>query len=168
MRLQRAFGFKLAKKGAKAPVLAYGEALEAALCYGWIDGRKGALDKAHWLQKFTPRGPSSAWSKINCVKAQKLIEAGRMKPAGLARIDEAQRDGRWERAYDPQSKASVPGDFQDALDKEPRAAAFFGTLDRLNRYAILYRIQRVKRPQTRARRITEFIAMLRRREKIHP
>lgn len=159
---------KIAKKGAETGTVSYAEALDAALCHGWIDGQKGVFDDQFWLQKFTPRGPKSAWSKVNREKAQALIEAGRMKPAGLAAIEQAQQDGRWERAYESQSKAAVPEDFQRELDRNPEAAAFFDTLESYNRYAILYRIQEAKKPETRARRIEKFIGMLNRHEKVHP
>lgn len=158
---------KIAKKGSGIDTVTYAEALDAALCYGWIDGQKGSFDDELWLQKFTPRGPKSKWSKINRDKALALIDAHRMKPAGLAAIEQAQRDGRWEQAYDSQSKASVPEDLQAALDQDPEAAAFFATLDSVNRYAVLYRIQDAKKPETRARRIEKFVTMLRRHEKVH-
>jgi uncharacterized protein YdeI (YjbR/CyaY-like superfamily) len=159
---------KIAKKGSETATVSYAEALDAALCQGWIDGQKGAFDDQFWLQKFTPRGPKSTWSKVNREKAQALIQAGRMKPAGLAAVEQARQDGRWERAYDSQSKASVPEDFQRELDRNPKAAAFFATLDSANRYAVLYRIQEPKKPETRARRIEKFIGMLNRGEKVHP
>jgi uncharacterized protein YdeI (YjbR/CyaY-like superfamily) len=159
---------KIAKKGAEAGTVNYAEALEAALAYGWIDGQKGALDAEFWLQKFTPRGPRSKWSKVNREKATALIENGRMKPAGLAEVERAKADGRWEAAYDAQSKASVPEDLQRELDANPDAAAFFATLESYNRYAILYRIQDAKKPETRAKRIEKFVGMLKRGEKVHP
>lgn len=159
---------KIAKKDTGIDTVTYAEALDAALCHGWIDGQKGALDDTFWLQKFTPRGPRSKWSKINREKAEVLIEAGRMKPAGLAAVEQARSDGRWEQAYDSQSKAAVPEDLQKELDRNPKAAAFFATLDSANRYAVLYRVQEPKKPETRARRIEKFIDMLNRGEKIHP
>ncbi|MFL6260762.1 MAG: YdeI/OmpD-associated family protein [Thermoanaerobaculia bacterium] len=159
---------KIAKKGAETSTVQYAEALDVALCYGWIDGQKGALDEEFWLQRFTPRGPRSQWSKVNREKADALLESGRMKPAGLAEIEKAKADGRWEAAYDSQSKASVPEDFQRELDASPDAAAFFATLESYNRYAILYRIQEARKPETRARRIEKFVAMLKRGEKVHP
>jgi uncharacterized protein YdeI (YjbR/CyaY-like superfamily) len=159
---------KIAKKGAETGTVSYAEALESALCHGWIDGQKGALDADFWLQKFTPRGPRSKWSKVNREKATALLENGRMKPAGLAEIERAKADGRWEAAYDAQSKASVPEDLQRELDAHPDAAAFFATLESYNRYAILYRIQDAKKPETRAKRIEKFIGMLKRGEKVHP
>ncbi len=159
---------KIAKKDTGIDTVTYAEALDSALCHGWIDGQKGSFDDIFWLQKFTPRGPRSKWSKINREKAEALIEAGRMKPAGLAAVEQARSDGRWEQAYDSQSRAAVPEDFQRELDRNPKAAAFFATLDSANRYAVLYRIHEAKKPETRARRIEKFIAMLNRGEKIHP
>ena len=159
---------KIAKKEAGGHSLTYAEALESALCYGWIDGQKAALDEQHWLQKFTPRRARSVWSKVNRAKAEALIAASRMRPDGLRQVELAQADGRWDAAYDGQSTAAVPTDLQTALDDNPDARAFFGTLDRVNRYAILYRIQTAKRPETRAARIQKFVEMLSRREKIHP
>jgi uncharacterized protein YdeI (YjbR/CyaY-like superfamily) len=159
---------RLAKKAAGIASIDYGQALEVALCYGWIDGQKKSYDESSWLQKFTPRGPKSIWSKINREKAQQLIEGGRMRPAGMAAIESAQRDGRWDAAYDSQSNAAVPADLQAALDANPAAQAFFDTLNSTNRYAILFRIQTAKKPETRARRIEQFIAMLARNEKLYP
>jgi uncharacterized protein YdeI (YjbR/CyaY-like superfamily) len=159
---------RLAKRGSKIRSLTYTEALEGALCYGWIDAQKKPEDASAWLQRFTPRGKRSIWSKINCQKATALLEGGRMKEGGLREVRRAQEDGRWERAYDSPSNATVPEDLQAALDKSARAKAFFATLESRNRYAILFRIQTVKRAKTRARKITEFIAMLERHEKIHP
>jgi uncharacterized protein YdeI (YjbR/CyaY-like superfamily) len=158
---------RIGKKGSGLESLSYVEALEAALCYGWIDGQKRAYDDASWLQRFTPRGPNSVWSRINRDKAEDLIRSGRMKPAGLDAIDRAQQNGRWDSAYDSPGRAAVPSDFQAALSRSRKAKSFFSTLNRANRYAILWRIQTAKRPETRARRIQEFIRMLERREKIH-
>ncbi|MDQ3432451.1 MAG: YdeI/OmpD-associated family protein [Actinomycetota bacterium] len=164
----RGVWLKLAKKRTGIDTVSYAEAVEAALCYGWIDGQGAAYDDTYWLQKFTPRGARSVWSKLNRVKAMELIAQGRMAPAGIAAVEAAQRDGRWERAYDPPSTASVPEDFQRALDANPTAAEFFATLNRTNRYAMLYRIQDAKKPETRARRIDKFVQMLLRREKLYP
>jgi uncharacterized protein YdeI (YjbR/CyaY-like superfamily) len=158
---------RLAKKGSQLRSLTYAEAIEVALCYGWIDAQKKPEDASAWLQRFTPRGKRSIWSKNNCQKATALMECGRMKDGGLREVRRAQEDGRWARAYDSPSKAAVPEDFQAALDKSARAKAFFAALERRNRYALLFRIQTVKK-ETRARKITEFIAMLERHEKIHP
>jgi uncharacterized protein YdeI (YjbR/CyaY-like superfamily) len=164
----RGVWLKIAKKGSKSASVAYAEALEAALAWGWIDGQKGKLDDAWWLQRFTPRGPKSIWSRINRGKALALIEAGTMKPAGLAEVERAKKDGRWEAAYDSQSRATVPPDLAEALAANPRAARFFETLESYNRYAILFRIHTAKRPETRAARIEKFVAMLAKHVKVHP
>ena len=159
---------RLAKKGAPLASLSYAEALDAALCYGWIDGQKRSHDADSWLQKFTPRGPKSLWSRVNVDKVAALEAAGRMRPAGRATVEAAQRDGRWARAYDSPARAEVPDDFRAALAANPDAERFFATLSRGNRYALLYRVQTAVRPETRARRIAEFVAMLARGETIHP
>lgn len=158
---------RLAKKAAELESVTYAEALDVALCYGWIDGQKKSFDQESWLQKFTPRGAKSIWSKINREKAQELIEAGKMQPAGLQAIEKAKQDGRWDAAYDSQSKATVPDDLQAELDRNPQAKAFFATLNSVNRYAILFRIQTAKKVETRARRIQQFIQMLEKNEKLH-
>ena len=159
---------KIAKKGSGIPSISYAEALDGTLCYGWIDGQKAALDANHWLQKFTPRRARSVWSRVNRDKVAALIAAGRMRPAGLHQVELAQRDGRWDAAYASQRTIEIPDDFKRALDENPQAQAFFGTLDSANRYAILWRIQTAKRPESRAARIEKLIAMLARGEKIHP
>ena len=159
---------KLAKKGSEIPSVTYDEAVEVALCYGWIDGQKQGFDDKYWLQKFTPRGPKSIWSKINTEKAQKLIKSGEMKPAGLQAIEAAKQDGRWDAAYESQKTISVPDDFQAALDKNPKAKAFFVTLNSVNRYAVLFRIHNVKSAETRTKRIQQFVGMLEKGEKLHP
>jgi len=159
---------KIAKKGSMATSVAYSEALEVALAWGWIDGQKGKLDDTAWLQRFTPRGPKSIWSKINREKADALIVAGTMKPPGLAAVERAKKDGRWGAAYDSQSKATVPPDLARALDANPRAAAFFKRLESYNRYAILFRVHTAKKPETRSARIEKFVAMLARHEKVRP
>jgi uncharacterized protein YdeI (YjbR/CyaY-like superfamily) len=159
---------KIARKAAGVPSVSYAEALESALCYGWIDGQKAALDDQHWLQKFTPRRARSIWSRVNREKAEALIAAGRMRSAGLRQVELARADGRWEAAYDGQRAIAVPPDLQRALDADPEARAFFATLESRNRYAILWRLQTAKRPETRAARIQTFVAMLARHEKIHP
>ena len=159
---------KIAKKGSGADTVSYAEALDVALCYGWIDGQKDAFDARWWLQRFTPRGRRSKWSKINCAKATALIEAGRMRPAGLREVERAKADGRWEAAYDSPSNLTVPQDLADALEANPEAKAFFATLNRTNRYAILYRLHDAKRPGTRAQRIKKFVAMLGRGEALYP
>jgi uncharacterized protein YdeI (YjbR/CyaY-like superfamily) len=159
---------KLAKKGARTPSVTYAEAVEVALAWGWIDGQKQALDDDWWLQKLTRRSARSLWSKINCDKATALIAAKQMHPPGLAEVERAKRDGRWDAAYDSPSSSKVPDDLRAALDGNARAAAFFATIDATNRYAILWRIQTAKKPETRARRIAELVAMLGRRELLHP
>jgi uncharacterized protein YdeI (YjbR/CyaY-like superfamily) len=164
----RGLWLKLAKKGSGIDSITYDEALESALCYGWIDGQKGAYDERFWLQRFTPRGPRSKWSKINRDKASQLLAEGRMKIAGLAQVEQAKEDGRWEAAYESQRTATVPEDLQRELEKDPEAKAFFATLDSANRYAILYRLKDAKQPETRARRLAKYVAMLRAHEKLHP
>ncbi|MFL5833812.1 MAG: YdeI/OmpD-associated family protein [Solirubrobacterales bacterium] len=158
---------KIAKKGAPEPSVTYREALEVALCFGWIDSQKRGLDEAHFLQRFTPRRPRGRWSRINREKAEALIEAGRMRPAGLAQVEAAKADGRWEAAYEGQKSAEVPPDLQRELDASPAAARFFASLDGANRYAILYRLDEAKKPETRQRRLRKFVGMLERGEKIH-
>lgn len=159
---------KIAKQAAGRPSVTYAEALESALCYGWIDGQKATFDDAHWLQKFTPRRARSGWSRVNREKATALIAAGRMRPAGLNEVERAKADGRWDAAYDSQRAITVPADLQSALDAEPEAKAFFATLDSHNRYAVLYRIQTAKKPETRAARIQTFVEMLAQRRKLYP
>jgi len=158
---------KIAKKGTPEPSVTYAEALELALCFGWIDSQKRGLDETHFLQRFTPRRPRGRWSKINREKAEALIEAGRMRPAGLAEVEAAKADGRWEAAYEGQKSAQVPADLQRELDASPAAAEFFAGLDGANRYAILYRLDEAKKPETRERRLRKFVEMLARGEKIH-
>jgi len=159
---------KIAKKGSAGRSISYSEALDVALCHGWIDGQKGRYDDGYWLQRFTPRKPGSNWSKINTERASALIAAGRMRPAGLREVERARADGRWERAYPSQSRIAVPEDLARALAANPRASAFFATLDSANRYAVLYRIGTAKRPETRAKRIEQFVAMLSEHNKLHP
>ena len=158
---------KVAKKGTGVPSVHPPEALEVALCYGWIDGQRKSLDDAHYLQKYTPRRARSKWSKINVAKAEALIASGEMRPAGLAEIERAKADGRWDAAYDSPSSMKVPPDLQAELDKDPEAAAFFASLDSTNRYAILYRLHDAKRPETRARRLKQYVEALKRGEKLH-
>ena len=159
---------RIARKDSNVKSVTYQEALDTALCYGWIDGQKRPESEHFWLQRFLPRSKISLWSKINRNKALSLIANGEMKSAGMEAIENARTDGRWDAAYDSPSAATVPDDFQAALDSNPRAVEFFKTLDRANRYAILWRIQTAKRAETRARRIQQFVAMLKRHEKIHP
>ena len=158
---------KIAKKDSGIPSLTYEEALDVALCYGWIDGQKKGLDDQYWLQKFTPRGPKSIWSKINTEKAERLIASSEMKPAGLKAIEAAKNDGRWEAAYASQKNISIPEDFQAALEKNKKAKAFFSTLKSAERYSFLFRLHNTKKPEIRANRIQKFIEMLERGEKIH-
>jgi len=158
---------KIAKKGAPEPSVSYAEALELALAFGWIDSQKRAFDEVHFLQRFTPRRPRGRWSRINREKAEGLIAAGAMRPSGLAEVEAAKRDGRWEAAYLGQARAGVPDDLRQALDAEPAAAEFFAGLDSANRYAITYRLEEAKKPETRERRLRKFVAMLARGEKIH-
>jgi uncharacterized protein YdeI (YjbR/CyaY-like superfamily) len=159
---------RLAKKGAEHPTVSYAEAVESALCFGWIDGQKRADDAHYWLQRFTPRTPKSIWSKINKAKAEALITAGRVRAAGLQEIERAKKDGRWNAAYSSASTVTVPDDFQKALNASRRANEFFATLNSRNRYAVLFRIQAVKRPETRAKKIAQFVEMLAKGEKLHP
>jgi len=159
---------RLAKKNSGLQSVTYKEALEIALCYGWIDAQKRPEDERTWLQRFAPRSSRSVWSKINREKALELIASGAMKAAGMEAIEDARKNGRWEAAYDSPRGATVPSDFQAALEGSPRAKAFFATLDRANRYAILWRIQTVKKAETRARKIELFIGMLEEKKKLHP
>jgi uncharacterized protein YdeI (YjbR/CyaY-like superfamily) len=158
---------KIAKKGAPEPSVTYAEAIELALCFGWIDSQKRGLDETHFLQRFTPRRPRGRWSKINREKAEVLEESGALRPAGAAEVAAAKADGRWEAAYEGQRTAQVPEDLQRELDANPRAAAFFAALDSANRYAITYRLAEAKKPETRERRLHKFVAMLERGERIH-
>ena len=158
---------QIAKVSSGTASVNYQEALDIALCYGWIDGQKRPYDDRTWLQRFTPRGPRSVWSKINTGKAEALIEAGRMQPAGLAAIEAAKASGRWESAYQPWSNPDIPADLQAALDTKPNAKAFFETLRGRNRYGIIYRVTTAKKPETRARRIAEFVQMLERQQTIY-
>jgi uncharacterized protein YdeI (YjbR/CyaY-like superfamily) len=158
---------KIARSGSGAASVTYAEALDVALCHGWIDGQKGRLDERFWLQRFTPRGARSRWSKRNRARAEQLIAAGEMAPAGVREVERARADGRWDAAYDSHSTATVPPDLQAALDADPAAAAFFAGLDSTNRYAILYRVEEARRPDTRARRIAKYVAMLAEGRRIH-
>jgi uncharacterized protein YdeI (YjbR/CyaY-like superfamily) len=147
------------KKGAGEAGVSYADALEVALCYGWIDGQKATHDERFWLQRFTPRRAKSIWSRVNRDKALALIERGEMQPAGLREVERAQADGRWEAAYEPSSTMTVPDDLQEALTSNRAAAEAFAALNRTNRYAILHRIHAAKKPETRTRRIETFVAM---------
>jgi uncharacterized protein YdeI (YjbR/CyaY-like superfamily) len=158
---------KLAKAGSGIPSVTKAEAIDAALCHGWIDGQLDKYDDVSWLIRFTPRKVRSKWSQVNRARSEDLMAAGRVHSRGLAQIEAARRDGRWDAAYAPASKAQVPADLQAALDQNPEAAAFFATLTGANRYAILYRIETVKKRETRARKIATFIGMLERHETVH-
>ena len=158
---------QIAKKGVEPPSVTYPEAVEIALCWGWIDGQKKGLDDRHYLQRFTPRRARSIWSKINVAKVAALIEAGRMQPPGHAQIEAAKADGRWDQAYDGARTSTMPEDLQAALDAKPAAKAFFATLNASNRYAVTWRVQTAVRPETRARRISQLVEMLARGEAVH-
>ena len=159
---------RIAKGASPLRSVTYDEALDVALCFGWIDGQKRSHDAESFLQKFTPRQKRSPWSKRNRERVERLTAAGEMHAAGLAAVDAARADGRWDRAYDSPGTMTVPADLQAALDAHPDARAFFETLKGANRYAILYRVQTAIKPETRARRIAEFVAMLQRGETLHP
>ncbi|CAM4092302.1 YdeI/OmpD-associated family protein [Comamonas aquatilis] len=158
---------KIAKRGANEPSVTYPEAVEIALCWGWIDGQKKGLDEQHFLQRFTPRRARSIWSKVNVDKVEALIKAGRMQAPGHAQIEAAKSDGRWARAYDGARTSTVPEDLLAALEAEPRAKTFFATINAANRYAVLWRIQTAVKAETRARRIAQLVEMLARGETIH-
>jgi uncharacterized protein YdeI (YjbR/CyaY-like superfamily) len=158
---------KIAKRGAEEASVTYPEAVEIALCWGWIDGQKKSLDAQHFLQRFTPRRARSVWSKVNVEKVARLIEAGRMQAPGLAQVEAAQANGRWARAYDGARTAVVPDDLMVALDAAPQAKAFFSTLNASNRYAVLWRIQTAVKAETRARRVAQLVEMMGRGEAIH-
>ncbi len=159
---------KMAKKATGIPTVTHVEAIDVALCYGWIDGQRRSLDAEWFLQRFTPRGPRSVWSQINREKVAALTQQGRMQPGGLAAVEQARRNGQWERAYAGQRTATVPDDLRAALDAVPAAAAAFERLNSAGRYTVLYRVQDAKRPETRARRIETFVAMLARGEAPYP
>ncbi len=152
---------KIAKKGSGVTTVHYPEVLDTAICFGWIDAVRRPLDDTYFLQRFTPRGPRSKWSQVNRTKALALTDSGRMRPAGHAQVKAARADGRWDAAYEPQSRASVPDDLQKALDAEPRANEFFATLKGQQRYAFLYRLHNVKTQKARDRRIANYIELLR-------
>ena len=155
------------KKGSGIASVTYDEALDGALCYGWIDGQLKPYDAQSWLRKFTPRRPKSPWSKRNIEHVTRLSRAGRMKPAGLKEVESAKSDGRWEKAYDPGSTMSLPADFLERLSKDRTAKAFFESLNRANTYAIGWRLQTAKRPETRAKRVKELLTMLANGKKFH-
>ncbi len=157
----------IAKAGSSAQTVSYAEAVEVALCFGWIDGQKRRGDDEHWLQRFTPRSTRSRWSRINRDRAEGLIAAERMRSSGLAEVERARADGRWNAAYEGQRTATVPDDLQREFDLDPRVAAGFADLDSRNRYAIIWRLNDAKRPETRARRLAKYVEMLRRGERLH-
>ncbi len=167
-RTSKGLWLKLAKKASGLPSVSRSEAIEGALCHGWIDGQLEKFDEHHWLVRFTPRKPKSKWSEVNRDKALKLIEQGRMSPAGRSEVEQAKADGRWDAAYAPQSKAAVPDDLQRALDGSPDAQQLFDKLDGTNRYAILHRIHDAKKAETRGRRIEKYVTMLGRGETLYP
>ncbi|TGK24560.1 bacteriocin-protection protein [Leptospira yasudae] len=166
-RSDSAIWIKLAKKESSIPSITYTEALEVALCYGWIDSQKQKYDASHWLQRFSIRGSKSIWSKINREKAEQLIASKEMKAPGLAAVEAAKKDGRWDKAYASQSKMEVPEEFQKLLDKNSSAKKFFETLNSTNRYAILFRIHNAKKEETKIKRMKEFVEMLKRKETLH-
>lgn len=159
---------KYAKKKSGIPSINWDQAVDVALCYGWIDGQAKSLDDTYSLQRFTPRGKKSKWSKLNRERVARLIKEGRMQPAGLAEVERAKADGRWDAAYDSPANAKVPDDLAKALAKSAKAKKFFESLSSANRYAILYRLHDAKRPETRARRLEKFVEMLKNGEKLHP
>lgn len=159
---------RIAKKGAAATTVTHPEALDAAICFGWIDAQRKSSDETYFLQRFCRRKPRSMWSKINRAKAESFVASGSMTPAGLREVHAAQADGRWDAAYDGQRTASVPDDLAAAWERRPKAREFFATLDSRNRYAVLFRIQQAKKPETRAKRVESFVAMLERHESVYP
>ena len=164
----RGLWLKIAKKSSGIASISRDEAVDAALCHGWIDGQLDRFDEAHWLIRFTPRQSTSKWSEKNRARVLELVALGQVRPAGLSEIERAKKDGRWDAAYARQSTAEVPDDLKLALSKNKKAKAFFETLDSKNRFSILYRIHEAKRPETRARRIAKYVAMLGRHEKLYP
>ncbi|RUS46174.1 bacteriocin-protection protein [Cohnella sp. AR92] len=159
---------QIAKKNSGILTISYKEALDVALCYGWVDSQKEAFDEKTWLQRFTPRGPKSIWSKVNKDKAEQLIANGRMKNSGYKSIEEAQKNGNWDKAYESQRIASLPEDFAIELERNSEAKAFYDTLDKQNKYAIVFRINTAKKQETRDKRIRQFIQMLEEGKKIYP
>jgi len=158
---------RIFKKDSAKTTVTYTEALNEALCYGWIDGQKDAYDEQSWLQKFTPRRSRSIWSKRNREHIARLLKAKRMKPAGLKEVEAAKRDGRWDRAYDSPSAATIPADFLKALSRNKKAKAFFDTLNKANRYSIIWRLQTAKKPETREKRMRIILAMMAQGKKFH-
>jgi uncharacterized protein YdeI (YjbR/CyaY-like superfamily) len=164
----RGVWLRIARREAGMPTVTHDEAVEVALCFGWIDSQAASTDGPFWLQKFTPRGRRSRWSRINRDRAAQLIEQGRMRPAGLSEVERARADGRWNAAYEGSRTATVPEDLASALAANPAAEEFFATLDSRNRYSVLYRIEAAKKPETRARRIAQFVEMLGEHRKLYP
>ncbi len=158
---------KIAKKGSGIATVTYDQALDVALCHGWIDGQKRGFDSAYFLQRFTPRRPKGLWSKINIGKVERLIAEGRMRAGGLREVDAAKADGRWDAAYDGARNMETPPELAAALAKNRNARTFFETLDKTNRYAVCWRVQTAKKPETKAKRVEVLVAMLARGEKIH-
>ncbi|HWQ96926.1 MAG TPA: YdeI/OmpD-associated family protein [Clostridia bacterium] len=159
---------QLAKKNSSVTSVTYDEAVESALCYGWIDSQKKAFDEKTWIQKFTPRGAKSYWSKVNTQKAEALIASGRMTPHGLRAIETAKQNGNWDNAYTAQSIATLPEDFAAELQQNTKAKSFYDSLNSQNKYAIIFRLQHAKKPETRTRHIAQFLDMLEKGEKIYP
>lgn len=159
---------KYAKKKSGIPSIDWNQAVDVALCYGWIDGQAKSVDATYAIQRFTPRGSRSTWSKLNRERVARLTKAGLMQPAGLAEVERAKADGRWDSAYDSPATATVPDDLAKALAKSAKAKKFFDSLSSTNRYAILYRLQQAKKPETRARRLAKFVEMLKNGETLHP
>lgn len=158
---------KIFKKDSKEKTVTYAEALEESLCYGWIDGQKKSFDELAWLQKFCPRRPKSIWSKVNVAHIERLTKEGRMKPQGLKEVAAAKEDGRWEKAYDAQSTMSIPDDFMKALSKNKKAAEFYKSLNKANLFAIAFRLQTAKKPETRQKRMELILEMLSKGQKFH-
>jgi uncharacterized protein YdeI (YjbR/CyaY-like superfamily) len=167
-RDERGVWLKIAKKESGVASVTYAQALEVALCHGWIDGQKRGFDERFFLQRFTPRRPRSPWSRINVGHAERLVAEGRMHPAGLREIEAAKADGRWQAAYAGAATMAVPGELAAALAGNRKARAFFEQLDGANRYAFCWRVQAAKKPETRLARAEKFVAMLARGEKLHP
>ncbi len=159
---------KIFKKDSGKPSITYSEALDGALCYGWIDGQKDRHDGEAWLQRFSPRRPKSVWSQVNTGHVMRLTQEGRMKPAGLREVEAAKKDGRWKKAYPAQSKATYPKDFLAEVKKNKKALAFLESLDRINRFAIIYRLHAAKKPETREKRLKQYVAMMAKGEKLYP
>lgn len=159
---------KIFKKDSSKPSVTYAQALDVALCYGWIDGQKDRHDEEAWLQRFSPRRPQSPWSKINTGHVKRLVKEGRMKPAGLKQVEAAKKDGRWEKAAPSPSAATYPADFLEEVNKNKKAKAFLETLDRTNRFSIIYRLHSAKKPETREKRLRQFVEMLAKGQKLHP